>query len=455
MSEPDNIIKEAIGLIGAEQVADVLARRISSRSFLIRQLVRCLIRGRNTGKSLGMVDVLRQYGNGAAMSALPSTGDLAKLQHGIGIYGLFTAEIGIGQSARRSAQALRAASVPLSLHNITVESFENRIDFEISKDFVSPYDTALIHLNPDSLLHELWRCPIEALVGRRRIGFWHWELPVFPAQWTKAFEKVHEVWAPSSFVARTVAAASDLPIRVVPHAVPGDGIPQDIARKALGLATGEFLFLTIFDLNSFPMRKNPIGVVQAFLDAFPSPGPSSPRLIVKCHGKGNRNAAFDELLGCIRKDNRIMLFDEVFSVEKLRHLRAACDCYVSLHRSEGFGLNILESMVLGKPCIATGFSGNMDFMTPQNSIIIPFEMRRVAKGEYPHGEGQWWAEPDHEASVEALRQVVGQTCVIKALARQARDDALRNYSFERVGELGRAAWLGEASSCDFTDRSPP
>jgi glycosyltransferase involved in cell wall biosynthesis len=358
----------------------------------------------------GMADILNRYADGAAASMLPSTADMANLRPGIGIYGLFTAETGIGQSARRSAKSLRAAGVPVSLHNITMpKSFENRIDFDVGEDLVSPYDTALIHLNPDSLLHELRRGPIEAFVGRRRIGFWHWELPVFPAPWAKAFEKVHEVWAPSSFVARAVSAASDLPVRIVHHAVHGDEIPQDFARESLGLPADEYFFLSIFDLNSYPVRKNPVGIVRAFLDAFPRAGPSSPRLIVKCHGKGNRNAAFDELLRCIHKDARVLLFDEVFSTERIQLLQAACDCYVSLHRSEGFGLNILESMVLGKPCIATGFSGNMDFMTSRNSIIIPFGMRRVEKDEYPHAEGQWWAEPDHDTSVDALRRAGRKT----------------------------------------------
>src|SRR5262249_10139940 len=265
--------------------------------------------------------------------------------------------------------------------------------------------------------------PVEALVRRRRIGFWHWELPVFPAQWAKAFDKVQEVWAPSSFVARAVAAASELPVRIVPHAVDCDEIAQDAARKSLGLPAEELFFLVMFDVNSFPARKNPLGVVRAFGDAFPRGGPSSPRLIVKCHGKGNRNATFDDLMRCIRDDARILLLDQVFSPEQVRDLQAACDCYVSLHRSEGFGLDILESMALGKPCVATGFSGNMDFMTAENSIIVPFDMRRVERGEYLHGDGQWWAQPDHDFSVDALRQVAAQGRDVATLAARARDAA--------------------------------
>jgi glycosyltransferase involved in cell wall biosynthesis len=449
MIEFDNILKEAIERVGANG----FSKAISSRSFLARQLWRRFTRGRDATQVLGMADILNRYAGGREASIL-SAHDTTKLQTGIGVYGLFTAEIGIGQSARRSAQALRTAGVPVSLHNVLIpQLFENRIDFGVSDGFISPYDTALIHLNPDGLLQLLALYPIDGFVGRRRIGFWHWELPVFPAPWAKAFDKVQEVWVPSSFVARAVAAAGGSPVRVIPHAVDCDEISQDLARKSLQLPADEFFFLAIFDVNSFPTRKNPLGIVRAFVDAFPRAGPSSPRLIVKCHGKGNRNSTFDELLRHIHDDARVLLLDQVFSPEQIRQLQAACDCYISLHRSEGFGLNILESMALGKPCIATGFSGNMDFMTADNSIIIPFEMRRVEKGEYLHGEGQWWAEPDHDISVDALRRVALQGQDIVTLAGRARDVARRDYSFQRVGELSRAAWRGEATPYGRADRS--
>ena len=445
MNRPANSVKEALRLVGADPVIDGVSRALVSRSFLLRQIWRRFSRGRARSVAIGMADVLKRYSETAPFATLPADPYLPKLEPGIAIYGLFTAEIGIGQSARRSALALKAAGVPATFHNVAMpRSFESRVEFEVSSAFVSRYDTALIHLNPDGLLDELRRQPLEAFVGRRRIGFWHWELPVFPARWAEAFDKIHEVWTPSSYVARAVAAAGDRPVRVVPHAVHSDLIPQQLARDALRLPRQEFFFLTIFDLNSFPMRKNPVGAVRAYLDAFPRAGPSAPRLILKCHGKGNRDATFDELLALVHNDQRIKLIDEVFSDEKMRLLQAACDCYVSPHRSEGFGLNILEGMAIGKPTIATGFSGNMDFMTSENSIVVPFAMRRVERGEYPHGEGQWWAEPNHDALVAALQQTARQGSEIDALALKGRNDAMERFSFARVGEIARAAWLGQA-----------
>ena len=121
----------------------------------------------------------------------------------------------------------------------------------------------------------------------------------------------------------------------------------------------------------------------------------------------------------------------------------AADAFISLHRSEGFGLNILDMMAMGKACIATAFSGNMDFMSPQNSIPIPWTMRAVGPGEYVHGHGQWWAEPDHDAAVAALRWIGGAAdSALAGLGERARADTLRDFSLDRVAAIVRDAFAG-------------
>jgi len=116
-------------------------------------------------------------------------------------------------------------------------------------------------------------------------------------------------------------------------------------------------------------------------------------------------------------------------------LFCACDCFVSLHRSEGYGLNLAQAMACGKLAIATGFSGNVDFMTAQNSILIPFAMKAVGRDEYLHGAGQYWAEPDHAASVAAMRLALDQPSVVTRLRQRARADIEKNNSYERIGRL--------------------
>ena len=233
------------------------------------------------------------------------------------------------------------------------------------------------------------------LIPRRHylIGYWTWELPVFPAIWASALNCVHEIWTPSQFGADHYKDLVQKPVRVIPHAVPVNDISQKDARQRLGLPIDRFIFLMVFDTDSYPMRKNPDGVVRAFTDAFPNRTDSSPILVIKMQGQGNRSQALYELLREARHNSSIVVIDEVFHETQIRHLQAACDCYVSLHRSEGFGLNIAECMAAGKLAIVTNFSGSTDFTTAQNSILIPYTMRAVQSDEYYFGRGQWWAEP--------------------------------------------------------------
>jgi glycosyltransferase involved in cell wall biosynthesis len=141
-------------------------------------------------------------------------------------------------------------------------------------------------------------------------------------------------------------------------------------------------------------------------------------------------------------DPRLILIDEIFTEARLRRLQAACDVYVSLHRSEGFGLNIAECMGAGKIAIATGFSGNCDFMTAENSLIVPYQFRRLRNGEYYQGDGQWWAEPDHDAAVEAMRRAAGGSAEVRMLGARAREQIKSRYAFEATGAIAVAALRG-------------
>jgi glycosyltransferase involved in cell wall biosynthesis len=362
---------------------------------------------------------------------------------GIAHYGLFRAEIGIGQAARRLAGAIRAAGIPFTLHNISLEQFESKIDFDAQEELVAPHDTVLLHFNADTFLDLFDRFPLEALFRRRRIGHWVWELPVFPVHWVPALAKVHEVWAPSRFVAETLANATTKTVRVIPYCIPIMDYCQSKARDVLGLPRDAFMFLTIFDLNSFARRKNPLGAIRAFIDAFPSDGYSSPVLVIKCHGRGRRDEEFDKIRELCSSNKRLVLIDRVFSEEEMMFLQAGCDCLISLHRAEGFGLNIAECMGAGKLVIVTNFSGNTDFTHSGNSLLVPYKMTEVGRQGYIHGAGQWWAEPEHDAAVSAIQQAYSNRSDIQQLANRARADIAQQYSFDAIGSLVRAAWQDE------------
>jgi glycosyltransferase involved in cell wall biosynthesis len=403
----------------------------SSRSFLLTQLRIRFTRGKaETTKSARERMENRLRGLNRPASA----------KSGLALYGLFKAETGLGESARRAAQALSTTAHPISSHLISLPNFQNEIEFACTEDPFSSYDTALILLNAPEIIQLRHVVPLSCLAGKRCIAYWAWELPVFPAIWATALEIFDEVWVPSRFVHDSISTGTDKPIRIVPHPIPDPDILKNEARRQLALSPNEFLFLSIFDTNSFLARKNPVGAVRAFRDAF-SKRNGSVRLILKCHGRTRRNG-FEELYQAIGNDERITLIDEVFPPSRVRLLQAACDAYISLHRSEGFGLNIAEAMAAGELAIATNFSGNTDFMTAQNSILIPYRMCAVGEQEYLCGKGQWWAEPDHDAAVEALRMAVERGPANQGLRDQARTDIKRNHSYRRVGDLFVRAALG-------------
>lgn len=420
---------------------DCFARLASSRSFLVKQLWRRVFRGKQEGVRAVRAELFRV----GLSHLLLADGDMqSALMPGIALYGQFRAENGIGQAARRGALALATTGFPVSRHAIAAPHlFAERVDFDCVDDPSSRYDTALMYLNADAMVHLGAHVPLTAIAGRRRIAFWHWELPVFPAAWAVAIDMVHEIFVPSRFVAGSIATATSKPIRIVPHAVPVPDIRKEEARSQLGLPQGDYLFLNIFDTNSYLARKNPGAIVKAFLDAFPARGPSSPRLVLKYHGRTGRQAELDAILEQSSRDDRIILIDQVYSGEQMTLLQAACDAFVSLHRSEGYGLNIAESMALGKLAIATAFSGNLDFMSSDNSMLVPYSMREVADGEYLRGARQWWAEPDHSAAVEALRAAVNQPSLAERLAARARLDIEQGNSYARIGDLLIKAINGE------------
>jgi glycosyltransferase involved in cell wall biosynthesis len=416
---------------------DVL-RRATPRALLE------LIRGRRGPRRAYVMQALRRVRgrralrNQQQLAALMSAQD--GLLPGIGHYGFFHTEHGIGQGARRLAQAMSAAGVPGSRHSLVPSALESKIQFPAAGELTSPYDTILLHFNGDTFLDLFDRFPLAALFRPRRIGYWAWELPVLPPQWVPALAKLHEVWVPSRFVAETVASATSKPVRLVPHAVPVEDLDQAGAREELRLPRDAFLFLTVFDSNSYMRRKNVLGVIRAFIDAFPAAGASAPMLVVKCHGRGNRGAEFREMVGLMRDSDRLILIDRVFSPHEMLLIQAACDCFVSLHRAEGFGLNIAECMGKGKIVIATDFSGSTDFARPSNALLVPYRMAEVGRGSYVHGGGQWWAEPDHDAAVEAMRRAAAYGADVQALAACARADIERDYSLDAIGRIARAAW---------------
>lgn len=263
---------------------------------------------------------------------------------------------------------------------------------------------AVLLLGQPRMYRKLLVSPPADFPDTYRIGLWVTEFEVFPPDWAFAFDIVHEIWTPSEFSARAIRSATDIPVKVVPHAVKvPEGEPMDRAR--FGVADDQFLGLAIMDLGTCPDRKNPLAHVRAWKAAF-GDDPST-RLLMKVKFGKQTGFAKAALLREIGESRNISLVTETFSDVEMTAFQRMADVYVSLHRSEGYGLNIHEMLELGIPTVATGWSGNMDFMMRyKHANAVPYEIIPYADPtRHYQGEGLVWAEPDIEAAAKILARI--------------------------------------------------
>jgi glycosyltransferase involved in cell wall biosynthesis len=261
--------------------------------------------------------------------------------------------------------------------------------------------------------------PRALVTGRYQIGFWFWELAHFPISLAGAFGVVDEVWAPTRFCEKAFSALAPVEVRWVPPAViPPVAAPID--RKELGIDPGEFLFFFAFDALSVPDRKNPEGLVKAFAQAVRKS--SRPlRLLLKInHAEAVPELA--ELFQELATDLPITVVSRSMNRGEMDSLTAACDAYVSLHRSEGLGLPLIEAMYLGKPVIATGYGGCTDFLDESTGWVVSHTLTVLDKPLGPYPAGSVWAEPDVESAAAHMVEVASdpEAAAVRAAAGRSR-----------------------------------
>ena len=356
---------------------------------------------------------------------------------GAAVHGYFTAETGVGEGARRAVAALEAVGYPVTTRTVpSGASDSDRLDWTPRQD--APDGAFVIsHVNADQTPHMHRWLDATYWAGRYAIGYWAWELERFPEAWTDAFAPLHEVWVPSAFTRDAVASATRLPVRVIPHPLrPGSPPPDEAARTRLrtelGAAPDDFVLLSAFDVNSWPERKNPDGAVAAFRAARARTARPL-RLVVKMHGRVADPERYDAVRGRLSGLPGVHLVEEVLDEGALIALQHACDAFVSLHRSEGFGLMVAEMMQLGKPVVVTGYSGTMAFCDEENACLVRYERVPVPEGAYPFWQGQHWAEPDTEHAADLICRLAGDGGFAAAKAEAGRAAVTAALSPERVG----------------------
>lgn len=354
-------------------------------------------------------------------------------EFGVNVVGYLTAELGLGEMGRIVHDALTAAEVPV-VSVVEDRAVHNRTGLPAPETVGEPrFPVSLLCVNADQTGVVLDNHPT-AGYRRYRIGLWAWELDKFPGWLHDAFAAVDEVWTVSEFCRQAIARHSSVDVHTIPVPVPDVGKTAPHRRRQ-----DPIQFLFAFDFNSVGERKNPWGTVEAFRRAFPDPHANPPaRLVLKAiNGERNPHAA-ERLRMAVATDPRIELIDRYLDTAELHQLYANSHCYVSLHRSEGFGLTIAEAMMRGMPVIATDYSGSAEFLDERTGWPIPYTMVEVGHGCFPYQADAHWAQPDVDTAARAMRQIAEYPEEAAKRGWAAREKLLRARSTEEA-----ARWFGQ------------
>ncbi|NCC83883.1 MAG: glycosyltransferase family 1 protein [Clostridia bacterium] len=332
--------------------------------------------------------------------------------HGVNLIGYAHGQLGIGEDLRMAARALLAAKIPFSILNFPPGPDIPQNDRSIAEHVRTegPYAInvfCLTALEHGRYFAEHGQAQFQ---GRYNIGYWPWELGAWPKAWEGLTRLVDEVWVSTRHTYDALSPVSPAPVLVMPMAVEL-GPVTDVSRAHFTLPEQATLFCFAFDLKSSMHRKNPQACVDAFQRAFPLDdgknwGPDKVGLVIKCHRPAKRHPAWERLKAQAALDPRLHIVEETLSRPDLLALYRCCDCFLSLHRAEGFGRGIAEALLLGLHVIATGYSGNMDFCTPPQADLVRSHPIKIRKGQYPYGEGQVWAEPNVDHAATLMRSFV-------------------------------------------------
>ncbi|MCR5877546.1 glycosyltransferase family 4 protein [Phenylobacterium sp. J367] len=386
----------------------------------------------------GIAPLLHHVTQGAARvrhSPAPPVGAAPPADRAVTLVGYPFSPTGMGEHLRVTLRSLQAAGVGVRIVDVArtaviADPAWAPLRALVAED-LGPLNVFCV--NADEIGRVVDRLGRGAFEAALNVVYPAWELARYPAAYARALAPFDEIWAPSAFVRDAIAGAVDRPVQVIPLAVQPEPEPG-LGRAHFGIPEDAFAVLFFFDFASHAARKNPEGVLAA-VERLAARRPEARLLaVVKVRGtpaSRSERDAFQARIAALGERARLLEGD--FSDAEIRGLVGACDAFVSLHRSEGFGRGPAEAMALGRPAIATGYSGTVDFMPEGVGLKVDFTLVPVPPGAYPHGEGQVWAEPSAEHASRLIESLIDDPEAARALAERSRAHIRETLSYAAVG----------------------
>jgi glycosyltransferase involved in cell wall biosynthesis len=350
-------------------------------------------------------------------------------RRGVNVVGYLCYRSGLGEAAHATVRGLHSAGVRTSSRDVP-NNFKDGLP---RSEYLGleTFGTTLLHIAPEPLVHVCY--PAAGLKVRRgvyRIAVWYWELEAVPKAWRRHARVIQEIWAPTQFIARAMRAVMPIPVIDMLPGLQLGHVPS-LPRSHFGLPEDRFLFFFMFDMCSVMERKNPLAVIRAFRKAF---GPDERVALAVKVSRGYADPDGFERLRRAAGEAGVTVIDQMMTREESYGLMNACDAYVSLHRSEGFGLTMAEAMLMGKPTIATAYSGNVDFMKPSNSLLVDFARVPITQDLPFYRKGCLWAEPSVEQAAAHMRWLYDHPVEARALGERARKETEEILSIRAAGQ---------------------
>lgn len=349
---------------------------------------------------------------------------------GVNVIGNFHAALGLAESGRQLLASLEKQRIPFV--QIPELWRPDIMKGNLPGYYVTQgvYDvnifTSCAHTTTLALDHNI-RCLMN---GRYNIAWCFWEANCLPKEMVRGLNLFDEVWVSSHYLEVAVAKAVSIPVYHMPHALELKSRSTTTSKASFGLPD-KYTFLFCFDLGSALERKNPFALIQAFCKAFPKS--ESVQLVIKTHNGKKWPEDFQRLKTACAQDTRLIWIDESMSSDRLYALMNVCDCYVSLHRTEGFGLTMAEAMLMEKPVIATGYSGNLEFMNETNSFLCNYRLVPIGRTPLPYPPEAVWANADIDDAAFLMDYVVKHPEEALLKGKKARQDILQRLSQAEMG----------------------